>query len=233
MLRQRGRVLSSPTPPSLTPHLQAAGAVRSPLWASGFSFSDSSALHEVPYDPALPFLFFGEEVSMAARLFTHGYDFFSPPEAVVYHLWSRGHRPSYLSDAAAAASDRDAVAEQRAASERRVRALLGMEGGDGVPPPPRYGLGARRSLEDFEALVGVRFKQRTVEPLTFPLPAAGLERPVTGIAFADDDVNALLDELTPTPSAIPMKTSSSSNGSSSSSSAAMAALTLAKGLGYF
>jgi hypothetical protein len=42
-------------------------AIPSPLWAAGFSFSDSSVLEDVPYDPLLPFLFFGEEISMAAR----------------------------------------------------------------------------------------------------------------------------------------------------------------------
>ncbi len=41
--------------------------LRSPLWAAGFSFSDSSFIKEVPYSPDLPFLFFGEELSMAAR----------------------------------------------------------------------------------------------------------------------------------------------------------------------
>jgi Glycosyltransferase (GlcNAc) len=41
--------------------------IPSTLWASGFSFSDSSLLVECPYDPRLSFLFFGEESSMAAR----------------------------------------------------------------------------------------------------------------------------------------------------------------------
>lgn len=50
---------------------------------------------QVPYDPGLRHSFFGEEVSMAARMFTRGWDFFAPPQAVVYHLWSRGHRPSF------------------------------------------------------------------------------------------------------------------------------------------
>lgn len=30
---------------------------------------------------------------MAARMFTFGYRFVSPPTAVVYHLYSRSHRP--------------------------------------------------------------------------------------------------------------------------------------------
>lgn len=32
---------------------------------------------------------------MAARMFTRGWDFFAPPQAVVYHLWTRGHRASF------------------------------------------------------------------------------------------------------------------------------------------
>lgn len=39
----------------------------SPLWAAGFSFSRSSMIEDVPYDPFLRHLFFGEEISMAAR----------------------------------------------------------------------------------------------------------------------------------------------------------------------
>ena len=42
--------------------------LRSPLWAAGFHFSESSALlRDVPYSPLLHHLFFGEEMSMAAR----------------------------------------------------------------------------------------------------------------------------------------------------------------------
>ena len=42
--------------------------IKSSLWASGFSFSVAKDfLLRVRYDPLVPFLFFGEEVSMAAR----------------------------------------------------------------------------------------------------------------------------------------------------------------------
>ena len=33
------------------------------------------------------------------RFYTHGYDFYAPPEAVVYHLWTRSHRPAFFEDA--------------------------------------------------------------------------------------------------------------------------------------
>ncbi len=50
----------------------APAPVRCGLWAAGFSFSRSDVMLACPYDPRLSHLFFGEESSMAARLFTHG-----------------------------------------------------------------------------------------------------------------------------------------------------------------
>jgi [Skp1-protein]-hydroxyproline N-acetylglucosaminyltransferase len=95
LLRQRGRLLKSikdeeeeknaPTP--------SASAIPCLLYAGGFNFAPARVIHDVPYDQSLHHLFFGEELNMAVRLFTHGYDLFAPPETVCYHLWSRAHRP--------------------------------------------------------------------------------------------------------------------------------------------
>ena len=65
------------------------------FWVSGFSFSKGEVIKQVPYDPHLPFLFFGEEISMTLRLWTHGYDFYCPPFNVVFHLWERNYRPNF------------------------------------------------------------------------------------------------------------------------------------------
>ena len=32
---------------------------------------------------------------MAARMHTHGYDFYAPTRAIVFHLWDRGYRPTF------------------------------------------------------------------------------------------------------------------------------------------
>ena len=58
------------------------------FWAAGFSFSSSEAAIAVPYDDSLEFLFFGEESSMAARYWTHGYRIFAPTQAVVATITS-------------------------------------------------------------------------------------------------------------------------------------------------
>ncbi len=34
---------------------------------------------------------------MLARMFTHGYDVFSPPSSVAYHLYSRAYRNTFQS----------------------------------------------------------------------------------------------------------------------------------------
>jgi [Skp1-protein]-hydroxyproline N-acetylglucosaminyltransferase len=57
ILRQTGRLCKAVQDAPLS----------SPLWASGFSFSRSCMIEEVPYDPHLRHLFFGEEISMVAR----------------------------------------------------------------------------------------------------------------------------------------------------------------------
>jgi hypothetical protein len=44
--------------------------------AAGFLFAPGRFVTDVPYDPYL--YFFGEEITLAVRAFTHGYDFFHP-----------------------------------------------------------------------------------------------------------------------------------------------------------
>ena len=44
----------------------------SPFVAAGFLFTYGSMLYEVPFDPLLPWIFMGEEISMSARLWTSG-----------------------------------------------------------------------------------------------------------------------------------------------------------------
>ena len=55
---------------------------------------------DAPYDPHLPFLFFGEEVSMAARMWTRGYDLYAPDAPVLYHRYERDYRSTFWEGAA-------------------------------------------------------------------------------------------------------------------------------------
>ena len=51
---------------------------------------------QVPYQD-LPFLFFGEEQAMLARMWTHSYDMYAPPRSIAWHQWSRSHRNTFTS----------------------------------------------------------------------------------------------------------------------------------------
>ena len=132
-------------------------------------------LLQAPYDDIqsesswrYPFLFFGEELQMAARLYTRGFDFFAPPCSVFYHLWDRGHRPSFRQ---IANPSRERLQKESLA---RVKALLQIGARNsaaarpGIGEPPRagtaHGLGTYRTIEQYEALLGVDLKSQCISP---------------------------------------------------------------------
>lgn len=63
------------------------------FWSANFSFSyGENRVDEVPFDPELEQVFFGEEIAMSIRLFTHGYDMFHPTGMFAYQRWTRDRR---------------------------------------------------------------------------------------------------------------------------------------------
>jgi hypothetical protein len=115
-------------------------------------------MEHVPYDPNLDYLFFGEEISMAARFFTHGGVFFTPPQSVVYHLWSRDHRPNPPSSESEEL--RDLKKKLKIKSQQMVHDLLKGRRDDSLDP--KYGLGTVRSLSEYEQLLNVSFQEMKI-----------------------------------------------------------------------
>ena len=66
-----------------------------PFVAAGYLVAHSDVLRDVPFDPFLPYLFTGEEIILSARLWTSGYDIFSPTHSIVGHRYVRNHRPKF------------------------------------------------------------------------------------------------------------------------------------------
>eukprot|EP00980_Cylindrotheca_fusiformis_P002711 scaffold627_cov125-Cylindrotheca_fusiformis.AAC.28 len=183
MLRQKGRLLQSSDRP--IPCL---------LYAAGFNFGPASVIQDVPYDPTLDYLFFGEELSMAVRLYTSGYDLYAPPETVVFHLWSRAHRPTLQSSSIKPASSPEAIEEKREASRRVVQQQL-----LGTFSSKIYGLGSERTSDEFAEALGVDFHNLKITS-DAPLGGQSTDRFVqNGAVFAEDSVEkrvANLDEKT-------------------------------------
>ena len=133
--------------------------VKSPVPArfmSGhFIFASGQFVKDIPYDPDL--YFYGEEISLAVRAFTNGYDLFHPHRCVVWHQYTRKGAIRQWDD------DKDWTKKNSSAYEK-VTALLGVDGkrvdfGE-------YGLGKVRSLEDYEKYTGIRFSDRSVQKYT-------------------------------------------------------------------
>lgn len=134
--------------------------IQSALCSACFLFGPASVISEVPYDPHL--YFFGEEISLAVRLWTHGWDFYHPHIPLLHHLWDRSYRVAHWEEVPSAKS-LDAI------SRGRVNQLLGQAGerGEVVAGVEKYGLGSQRTLAEYESFSGISFQLQTFEGYRF------------------------------------------------------------------
>jgi hypothetical protein len=146
ILFQQGLMEPTPTIPKPTAFL-----------AAGFLFGPSAWIREVPYDPCL--YFHGEETTLAVRLWTSGWDLFGPTDAIVWHQYTRAVRSLHW-------EDNRQWDRMDAVSRTRMRQLLGMEpvSVDAPVDLGDYGLGSKRTLEQYQQMSGVDFRARTIAP---------------------------------------------------------------------
>merc|ERR1719329_751871 len=131
------------------------------FWTARFAFSAGAVVRDAPYDPGLEYIFFGEEIAMTVRLWTHGWDLFNPTQTIGYPLGSRSHRPWFRE----VQTSPDQVQAENA-GKLRLCGLLHMDGPAGEkcsPPPAPYGLGSARTLEAYEKFAGVCFRTQSIE----------------------------------------------------------------------
>jgi hypothetical protein len=64
-------------------------------WSACFSFSNSLILHDAPYDPFTPHLFFGEEMDILARMYTRGWQVYAPTTPICFTSFDRSYRPTF------------------------------------------------------------------------------------------------------------------------------------------
>ena len=122
--------------------------------AGGFMAMRGQVLKQVPFDPSLDNLFMGEELLYAARLFTHGFDVYSPPEHMAFHFYTRSDEPKYSNDLQAFNSKTDNDPKQR------VYEILGLKGHS--PEIGKYSLGKQRSIQSYFDWIKLNPKTLTV-----------------------------------------------------------------------
>jgi hypothetical protein len=127
------------------------------FYSAHFTFTSGKHVEEVPHDPS--FYFHGEEITLAVRSYTHGYDLFHPHEVIAWHEYTRTGRVKQWDD------DETWVVKNNF-THSRVRQLLGVDGEVCSPCNEKsfkeFGLGTERTLKDYETYAGINFSTRKI-----------------------------------------------------------------------
>ena len=150
------------------PEHQPKAPVPNAFVAGGFLFGPGGLVNLVPYDPKL--YFYGEEISLSVRLWTHGFNIYCPHRLLLFHLYKTSNGEGDLS--AQHWSDHKDWFLLNRRSLVRVHALLDSLDQapldrlsptmDDVDDLNLYWLGAERSLDDYQRWAGVHFKNRSI-----------------------------------------------------------------------
>ena len=126
------------------------------FYSAHFCFTLGQFSEEVQHDPE--FYFHGEEISIAVRAYTWGYDLFHPHKTLVWHEYTRNGRTKQWDD------DPD-WGNKNVRSHQKNRKLFGMDG-EGTMDMGKYGFGPIRTLREYEIYAGIRFDNRSVQQYT-------------------------------------------------------------------
>jgi glycosyltransferase involved in cell wall biosynthesis len=144
-------------PASIERYKELTEPIPARFYSAHFAFTTGQFVKEVPHDPE--YYFHGEEISIAVRAYTWGYDLFHPHKIIAWHEYTRKGRTKQWDD------DKTWGAKN-SNSHLRNRKLFEM---DGLVKDIDFGIydfGKVRTLEDYERYAGVSFKKRAVQKFT-------------------------------------------------------------------
>lgn len=153
-----------------------------PLWTSQFSFSKCHALKKTPYDPNFHYLIDGIDFSRFARLWTRGYDVYSPNKVIVAHDTKESMlqiSPEMLAPGLVPEGGKinsfgwmtkgmtnEYIRETYETSQFRMFTLLGMPNGvkdvETIASIGEYGLGNKRTLDQLIAFTGIDTRSKSI-----------------------------------------------------------------------
>ena len=134
------------------------GPVRSRFLSAHFLFAPGSFVTDVPYDPDLYFI--GEEITLAVRAFTHGYDLFHPSQVIVWHEYTRNYRTKHWDDHTSRNGVELDWSLRDASSRDKVRRFLA------EPHIGSFGCGTDRTIAEYETYAGLSFAHRRSQDYT-------------------------------------------------------------------
>ncbi len=113
--------------------------------AAGNMFTYAEAHKVVIHDPDM--YFYGDEMPMSIRLFTHGWNVYNPGVCYVYHQYERKNQKF------------PAVTNAMLNENKKLMQLLSIDTNEELE---KYGLGTERSLKEYEEYFGIDFKEKLV-----------------------------------------------------------------------
>ena len=119
------------------------------LLAAGCLFAEGKMIREVPYDQY--FYFYGEEISLMLRLFTHGYSAFHMSDLPIFHLYTN-HETNKRLLHWSPEEDQNRSIKWHELEKKSIERLTDLVLGK---PLNGYGLGKIRTLEDYKILSGI------------------------------------------------------------------------------
>lgn len=125
--------------------------------AGGFCFSIGAFCKEILDDPHL--YFSGEEINLAVRAYTHGYDLYHPHINITWHYYTRKETPKHWDD-----HFDTGILENQAM--RRLKRLFEQSEKITYYNWGDYGLGKVRQLKDYERYSGILLNENKVQDYT-------------------------------------------------------------------
>jgi hypothetical protein len=144
-----------PRPETIDDYKDLKKPVPAHLLSGHFIFTIGQHIEDVPYDP--DFYFHGEEISMAIRSYTSGYDMFYPHRVIIWHQYTRAGATRHW-------DDYSGWNDQNEGSHSRYRQLVGQA--DKTIDFGKYDIGTERSLQDYIEFSGINVSNKTVHPDT-------------------------------------------------------------------
>jgi hypothetical protein len=148
--------------------------IKARLMSGHFFFTLGIHCAEYKYDPNM--YFDGEELSLALRSYTLGYDLYHPHKVLIWHEYTRIGRTKHWDDFTDKNKNDGLINnlwhDLDNSSLQRLRNLLQQEYNIDLN---EYCLGTERTIEDYEKYAGVNFKLRKIHPDA----NKGVEPPVT------------------------------------------------------
>lgn len=144
-------------PSAIDEYKELDGPVHGRFYSAHYAFTTGKFVEEVPHDPE--FYFHGEEISIAVRAFTWGYDIYHPHKCFIWHEYMRDNKSKQWDD------DKTWSIKNNN-SHKKLRRLFGMDGEEQATDMGIYGFGPVRTLHEYEIYAGVSFSKRGVQQYT-------------------------------------------------------------------